>query len=435
MSFFADILAGAAGGLGQGIEDVATNNERSRALELQRQEKAALALELQAQKSADQRYRTDTQMEMAEMRAAQRGGVGGGGAGGRGGGSGGMSFIDQMVLDAKTPEEQQKAIRYFSLRGQDDAAALLADKFYGTPMQEKVQTFDPVAADNLSNRAYAEQNPSVTTATTTSKAKGYDPEKGRIALNRVMAMADPNKYENFIDGERKASMVDRASTAAKQQPDAESSAEMFGTLSNPNLNTSKNDIQQQRIDASRENAALRSGASLEKGEADRQSRAELAAQAALAKARALPAASKAEKVDKAAAVEEAQKRVQAVEQKPQAPRAQPMSGKANPTEAAMKVNAQGDMGANPATLEREIKRTEQQAAGVKDPESRRLLTDYVSTLKSQQARIGGARPSEQAKPKGQEVARNSLPAGAKQIGTSGGKPVFETPDGKRFVQG
>ena len=29
---------------------------------------------------------------------------------------------------------------------------------------------------------------------------------------------------------------------------------------------------------------------------------------------------------------------------------------------------------------------------------------------------------------------NSLPQGAKQIGTSGGKPVYQTPDGKKFVQ-
>lgn len=28
----------------------------------------------------------------------------------------------------------------------------------------------------------------------------------------------------------------------------------------------------------------------------------------------------------------------------------------------------------------------------------------------------------------------ALPAGAKQVGTSGGKPVYETPDGKRFIQ-
>ena len=28
---------------------------------------------------------------------------------------------------------------------------------------------------------------------------------------------------------------------------------------------------------------------------------------------------------------------------------------------------------------------------------------------------------------------DALPSGAKQIGTSGGRPVFETPDGKRWI--
>lgn len=32
-------------------------------------------------------------------------------------------------------------------------------------------------------------------------------------------------------------------------------------------------------------------------------------------------------------------------------------------------------------------------------------------------------------------AVKALPAGAKQIGTSGGKPVYQTPDGKKFIQG
>jgi hypothetical protein len=35
-------------------------------------------------------------------------------------------------------------------------------------------------------------------------------------------------------------------------------------------------------------------------------------------------------------------------------------------------------------------------------------------------------------PAGKQVVK-ALPAGAKQIGTSGGKPVYETPDGKRFI--
>lgn len=39
-----------------------------------------------------------------------------------------------------------------------------------------------------------------------------------------------------------------------------------------------------------------------------------------------------------------------------------------------------------------------------------------------------------AAPAGKKAGPAALPAGAKQIGTSGGKPVYETPDGKRFIQ-
>lgn len=39
-----------------------------------------------------------------------------------------------------------------------------------------------------------------------------------------------------------------------------------------------------------------------------------------------------------------------------------------------------------------------------------------------------------AAPAAKKAGPAALPAGAKQIGTSGGKPVYETPDGKRFIQ-
>lgn len=39
-----------------------------------------------------------------------------------------------------------------------------------------------------------------------------------------------------------------------------------------------------------------------------------------------------------------------------------------------------------------------------------------------------------AAPAGKKASPAALPSGAKQIGTSGGKPVYETPDGKRFIQ-
>ena len=52
--------------------------------------------------------------------------------------------------------------------------------------------------------------------------------------------------------------------------------------------------------------------------------------------------------------------------------------------------------------------------------SAKLFDDKPSSKPSASKPTGGQLPS--------------LPAGAKQIGTSGGKPVYETPDGKRFIQ-
>lgn len=47
--------------------------------------------------------------------------------------------------------------------------------------------------------------------------------------------------------------------------------------------------------------------------------------------------------------------------------------------------------------------------------------------RSVSGKIGGLEPK-------QQVSRlDTLPAGAKQIGTSGGKPVYQTPDGKKFI--
>ncbi len=46
----------------------------------------------------------------------------------------------------------------------------------------------------------------------------------------------------------------------------------------------------------------------------------------------------------------------------------------------------------------------------------------------------GWKPAQGAAPTA-APALKALPPGAKQIGTSGGKPVYETPDGKRFIQG
>lgn len=47
---------------------------------------------------------------------------------------------------------------------------------------------------------------------------------------------------------------------------------------------------------------------------------------------------------------------------------------------------------------------------------------------------GGAAPAAAPPAPRAPGAPSGLPAGARQIGTSGGKPVYETPDGKRFIE-
>lgn len=56
------------------------------------------------------------------------------------------------------------------------------------------------------------------------------------------------------------------------------------------------------------------------------------------------------------------------------------------------------------------------------------LTDAAAIVDA----AGGAKPTA-ASPKSNAGGVASLPAGSKQIGTAGGKPVYQTPDGKRFI--
>jgi hypothetical protein len=62
-------------------------------------------------------------------------------------------------------------------------------------------------------------------------------------------------------------------------------------------------------------------------------------------------------------------------------------------------------------------------------EERRL---YQGLLGSSQAPAGRADP-ETAAPPAFSKPVSTLPAGARQIGTSGGKPVYQTPDGKKYI--
>lgn len=56
----------------------------------------------------------------------------------------------------------------------------------------------------------------------------------------------------------------------------------------------------------------------------------------------------------------------------------------------------------------------------------------LAALRQRQRELMSNKPSE-SKPAGGQSVIKSLPEGARQIGTSGGKPVYQTPDGKKFI--
>lgn len=66
-----------------------------------------------------------------------------------------------------------------------------------------------------------------------------------------------------------------------------------------------------------------------------------------------------------------------------------------------------------------------------------IATEQIEAATSKlgkEQRAPAAPTAAPAAPAAKKAGPAALPAGAKQIGTSGGKPVYETPDGKRFIQ-
>jgi hypothetical protein len=98
---------------------------------------------------------------------------------------------------------------------------------------------------------------------------------------------------------------------------------------------------------------------------------------------------------------------------------------ASDTSVAPQAGVTGAFNGNPADITGAI-------ANIADPQER---ANAQAALQQQMRANGGTLPQQpvsvptapQAKP------ISALPAGAVQVGTSGGKPVYQTPDGKRFI--
>lgn len=245
MSFFADMLAGGLAGGAQGYELQLKQEQEERRYKDQQAEKAALALTLQQQRSEDLRYRVDQDAANKADRLAMMGergsGTGRGGAGG--------SFMNALVFGAKTPEEQDMAIRYTETRKGSNAARLLADKYYGRPVQETVEQFDPEVAALRDRKDYAEENPDAVETKKVTRNANYDRDEGQQSLNRLMAMADPSKFDQYMKAERGEKLNDNA-TKVEKGTLGRDKAEITQSLTNPTADPNK-------VDASIQNAETR----------------------------------------------------------------------------------------------------------------------------------------------------------------------------------
>lgn len=202
MGFFDEMLAGGLAGAGKGMVDYATMQEREADKKAQLEAQMQLKREMLADQLASKR-------ELMQMRMEGVGGSGGSGSTGTRSGGGGGSFIENMIRSAKTPEEQSQVIREVALRSPGAVAAVA--EYFGRPLQEMGKTPDGVRllegaeGDGPTPPEYRMQNVS------------YDKQAGADALNRLIAMADPAKYDDYTKGETTAGKYDAAKRAAAGQ--------------------------------------------------------------------------------------------------------------------------------------------------------------------------------------------------------------------------
>lgn len=258
MSFFGALLGGAMSGVGAGMASMGADEERLNEKRMLAQERHQQNLELQRQRSEDR-------MMLAEQLQALKGPTGGR----RGGGGGDGINLAEMMMQAKTPEEQQQVVRLARTFGGDDVAGLLSEQMYGRPM---TSTTNATAGDFARYDRAGDMDAPPPTATVERAA--YDADKGRQALQRLYALAlDPAKTDDFAKAERQFGLNDFGAAVAEKTMrrggSLEDAATGFSQYSSPKDETAKNDLARARIDAA--NARTESVA---KGTLDRLTAAE-----------------------------------------------------------------------------------------------------------------------------------------------------------------
>lgn len=272
MSFFASLLGGAMSGVGAGMASMGADEERLNEKRMLAQERHQQNLELQRQRSEDR-------MMQAEQLQALKGPTGGR----RGGGGGDGINLAEMMMQAKTPEEQQQVVRLARTFGGDDVAGLLSEQMYGRPI---TSTTNATAGDFARYDRAGEMDAPPPTATVERAA--YDADKGRQALQRLYALAlDPAKTDDFAKAERQFGLNDFGQAVAgdtlKRGGSLEKAATGFSQYSSPKDETAKNDLARERIEATRE----RTDATAANADANRRSQELRKLQDLLARAKAV----------------------------------------------------------------------------------------------------------------------------------------------------
>lgn len=285
MSFFASLLGGAMSGVGAGMASMGADEERLNEKRMLAQERHQQNLELQRQRSEDR-------MMQAEQMQALKGPTGGR----RGGGGGDGINLAEMMIQAKTPEEQQQVVRLARTFGGDDVAGLLSEQMYGRP----VSTTTPATAGDFARYDRAGDMDAPPPAATVERA-AYDADKGRQALQRLYALAlDPAKTDDFAKAERQFGLNDFGQAVAgktmQRGGSIEDAATGFSQYSSPKDETAKNDLARERIEATRERTALtEANADANRKSAERRKLQELLTRAQSAKEDLLNPNAKAEK--------------------------------------------------------------------------------------------------------------------------------------------
>lgn len=326
MSFFASLLGGAMSGVGAGMASMGADEERLNEKRMLAQERHQQNLELQRQRSEDR-------MMQAEQMQALKGPTGGR----RGGGGGDGINLAEMMIQAKTPEEQQQVVRLARTFGGDDVAGLLSEQMYGRP----VSTTTPATAGDFARYDRAGDMDAPPPTATVERA-AYDADKGRQALQRLYALAlDPAKTDDFAKAERQFGLNDFGAAVAgktmQRGGSIEDAATGFSQYSSPKDETTKNDLARERIEATRERTATTdANADANRKSAERRKLQDLLTRAQSAKEDLLNPDAKAEK---AAAVARIQKQLDAMDasqwtQGPSTPAVSPTAQVRKPAEAA-----------------------------------------------------------------------------------------------------